>query len=320
MLFIISNSKDETTNYLCAKLQGRVPYLRFDTDFKYEDIELRLSREVDSLCLDGTTITHRDIKNVWFRRPKPLNLEIGEDAGENHHINLEWAAALENFFSSVAKERWMNHPAKNVAASNKIHQLNQACRLGFQVPRFLLTNIPQEAKAFLLSAKSDCVIKPLASGYIERNNGSDSLIYTNKVAAKHHETLELVRKCPVLLQYQVDKKCDVRITVVDHRITAVTLESTKNGIQELDIRRNNMEGVHYSIIELPTSVKTQVKNLLEYYNLRFAAIDMAIDHKGNWWFFEINPNGQWAWLDIVGVSSIWRSFVQSFNDEEQDAG
>lgn len=33
------------------------------------------------------------------------------------------------------------------------------------------------------------------------------------------------------------------------------------------------------------------------YGLRFAAIDLARRTDGGYTFFELNPNGQWAWVE-----------------------
>jgi D-alanine-D-alanine ligase-like ATP-grasp enzyme len=43
---------------------------------------------------------------------------------------------------------------------------------------------------------------------------------------------------------------------------------------------------------------------MKHYGLRFAAIDFVVDVEGQWFFLEINPGGQWAWLDIAGVADI----------------
>jgi glutathione synthase/RimK-type ligase-like ATP-grasp enzyme len=32
-------------------------------------------------------------------------------------------------------------------------------------------------------------------------------------------------------------------------------------------------------------------------NLRFGAIDFILDESGEYVFLEINPNGQWAWIE-----------------------
>jgi glutathione synthase/RimK-type ligase-like ATP-grasp enzyme len=80
-----------------------------------------------------------------------------------------------------------------------------------------------------------------------------------------------------------------------------------------------MDDVVYQQVNLPTEVENGIRKLMEHYRLRFAAIDMAMDQDGRWVFFEINPNGQWAWLDLVGAVTIGSSFVRSFSIHPDEA-
>jgi hypothetical protein len=75
-----------------------------------------------------------------------------------------------------------------------------------------------------------------------------------------------------------------------------------------------MSDVSYRDIMLPEKVEDGVHRLMAHYRLRFAAIDMAVATTGEWYFFEINPNGQWAWLDITAGTHIASSFVKCFSD------
>jgi len=107
---------------------------------------------------------------------------------------------------------------------------------------------------------------------------------------------------------------DVRLTVVDADIHAIELTAKdSDGRQRCDIRRNNMLDVTYHPINLPGVVAAAVRRLVSFYGLRFAAIDMAVGEDGRWYFFEVNPNGQWAWLDLCGEASIYKSFIASFS-------
>ncbi len=74
-----------------------------------------------------------------------------------------------------------------------------------------------------------------------------------------------------------------------------------------------MQGVTYENVSPPACVKAALMQLVRSYHLRFAAIDMIVDKQGAWIFLEINPNGQWAWLDLAGGSQIWRSFATAFS-------
>ena len=76
-----------------------------------------------------------------------------------------------------------------------------------------------------------------------------------------------------------------------------------------------MEGVTYRKVVLPRDVSERIQRLTKHYNLRFAAIDMVVSASGVWYFLEVNPNGQWAWLDLNGVANIAESFVDAFAPE-----
>jgi glutathione synthase/RimK-type ligase-like ATP-grasp enzyme len=140
----------------------------------------------------------------------------------------------------------------------------------------------------------------------------DRLIYTSVVGESDLRHLQDVRRCPTLFQERIQKSADVRITVVGKDIHATTLVGPR--VEDVDIRRNNMEGVRYGRTEIPRRVRNRIRTLVASYNLRFATLDFAITGKGEWIFFEVNPNGQWAWLDLVGGSRIAHSFVREFQD------
>ncbi len=84
------------------------------------------------------------------------------------------------------------------------------------------------------------------------------------------------------------KQRDIRVTVMDNDIHAVSLSGKENGEkQRLDIRRDNMRDVQYELTEMPDDVRRSVIRYHKSYGLRFSAIDMAIDQDGNWILFEI---------------------------------
>jgi len=58
----------------------------------------------------------------------------------------------------------------------------------------------------------------------------------------------------------------------------------------------------YSVIGVPEGLRAAVNDLMYCLRLRFAALDFGVTHDGELVFFEINPNGQWAWLqERVGL-------------------
>jgi hypothetical protein len=316
MLLILSNSKDVTCDYLAPILtRNSVPFFRFDTDISFDHIQFRFESDFPEVLIDGVWRQPSDFKNVWYRRPeRPMSTRI-DDTPDGRYTLSEWAAAFEGFLAHIPLNLWMNHPATNVAASHKIQQLTTASRLGFLIPDTLITQDSNKLHAFFRKHHGKIIAKPLSTGYVDRHDDTpDSLIFTNEVAGDDLQDLQDLALCPTLFQQAIQKQIDVRITIVDDAIHAVELRGLEhNGTQRCDIRRNNMADVEYRAIELPHDIEGLVRSLMQEYQLRYAAIDMAIDLNGKWVFFEINPNGQWAWLDIAGGANIASSFVRSFS-------
>ncbi len=315
MLLILTNSDDATASHLETKLRDRdIRWLRFDTDKSLYDASLSFRKGRPELVVGPYSLTPDKIDHVLYRRPERLKHEAIDDTPEGKFVYGEWAEALEGFLAHIHKPKWMNWPAANVAASHKIEQLSRAEQLGFLVPETLVTSDPNELRSFYEAQRGKIIAKPMAKGYVERaDEGNDSLIYTNRVFEDHLLDLDELPNCPTLFQRFVEKTADVRIAVIDREVHPVALyASDSSGLQRCDIRINNMSDVQYERIELPELEKTNILRLMDYYELRFAAIDMAIGTDGRWYFFEVNPNGQWAWIEEAGATNISDSFVKSF--------
>ena len=314
MLLIFTTRTDATADFLESKItRGGLPYLRFDTDRSVESARITYRELSPLLRIGETEFAPGDFSHVWYRRPERLKHPDMDDSPEGRFVYGEWAEALEGFLAHIPASQWMNHPTHNVGASHKIEQLSTARRLGFIVPETLVTQNPSEASSFFDRLNGEMIVKPMARGYLDRPDGVDSLVYTNRVCAEHLEWLNDLPSCPTLFQQYIAKQTDVRITVVDHDVHAVKLfAQDADGSQRCDIRRNNMDDVTYQAVELPVEVETGIRALMEHYRLRFAAIDMVVGTDGTWYFLEINPNGQWAWLDEAGCTNIAHSFIRSF--------
>lgn len=316
MLLIITNSRDATADYLVQRLhKAGVRVVRFNTDRSLENARLQYDLSGPRLHLYGAWYGHTDFSNVWYRRPERLILPGESDSPESRFILDEWSEALEGFFAHIPRARWMNHPVAEAAASQKLEQLSRACSLGFTIPDTLVTQEPEELRNFFRRHTGRLIAKPMGRGHIERiTPDSDTVIFTNRVREEHLNGCEDLRGCPTLFQEEVRKQSDIRITVVDDAIHAVEMSALDgDGMQRCDIRRDSMQDVAHKKITLPDEVRARVRSLMKSYGLRFAAIDMAVADDGRWVFFEVNPNGQWAWMDLKEVTDIASSFLESFS-------
>ncbi len=199
-----------------------------------------------------------------------------------------------------------------------MRQLTEAVKFGFKVPETVITDSPSDLRAFWEQTDGRVITKPLSVGLIERAaDDVPQLIYTSEVLQTHVDTSDQsLPGCSTLFQRKIEKKLDVRVTVVDSVVQATGLRDTLSPSSRLDIRRNNMNGVKHEAVALPSTMSLRICKLVQSYGLRFAAIDFVVDFADEWYFLEINPNGQWAWQDILGVTDIRSDLLCAFGIDQ----
>lgn len=315
MLLILTNGTDATADYLLPKLsEASILFVRFDTNTALERIAFSFAPGNPLLRIDSKWYGPDDFSNVWYRRPERLLSSRIPDTPEGKCVLDEWSESLEGFFAHIPRSRWMNFPAANALASRKLEQLSKAQQFGLTIPDTIVTQDAETLRAFFSKHNGEVIVKPLGRACVERPDSEvDSIIFTNRVRESDLENLDDLAQCPTFFQQSIRKLSDVRITMVDGKIHTFELTAKDlDGKQRCDIRRNNMSDVAYREIRLPQNVESCLHKLMDHYALRFAAIDMAVADDGQWYFFEVNPNGQWAWLDLCAGAKIYESFCKSF--------
>ncbi|MEU4492648.1 ATP-grasp ribosomal peptide maturase [Streptomyces sp. NPDC023998] len=182
---------------------------------------------------------------------------------------------------------WVNHPLRNAAADYKPAQLAVAQRLGLTVPPTLVTNDPGEAREFI-TAHGQVVYKTLRWTPYERD-GVPVTGWAEPVTAA--EIDDSVCVAPHLFQARVDKVADVRVLVVSRHVFAVRIDS---GL--LDWRKD-YSALSYAVVDLPDRVNKALLAYLDHFGLVSGSFDLALDQAGDYWWLELNPNGQWGWLE-----------------------
>lgn len=313
MLLILTNSLDGTADYLAEVLeQASLPQFRVNTDEVIDNYKISYTPAQLMLESAGRSFSPDDFSNVWYRRPEPLDAGQSYSTPESAYLIEEWSAALEGFLAHIPKIRWMNHPAFNTAASIKLEQLTIARRFGFSIPETLLTQDEAALCDFYKRNHGKILVKPLARGRVVRERlQEETVIFANRVPQDALADLDDLGSTPTLFQVEIDKRCDIRVTIVDDDMHAIELAVT--GHEFCDIRRNNMMNVSYSLSKLTSRIREQLRAMMRHYSLRFAAVDLVIDANNDWYFLEINPNGQWAWLDEAFGGELSKSFLTSFS-------
>jgi glutathione synthase/RimK-type ligase-like ATP-grasp enzyme len=169
--------------------------------------------------------------------------------------------------------------------------------MGFEIPPTLVTNDAEQVRAFAASHGRAIVCKALYEGWVPSPAG-DRVFWTTRLdVAVADEFGELGRE-PNLFQGLVDKSYDVRVTVIGGEAFAVGIDSqSSDAATAVDWRRGDADELDHWVEELPAALSDRCVAMVADYGLAFGAIDLARAADGRWVFFELNPNGQWAWLE-----------------------
>ncbi|MFI6404438.1 ATP-grasp ribosomal peptide maturase [Streptomyces sp. NPDC050548] len=182
---------------------------------------------------------------------------------------------------------WVNHPLRDTAADYKPAQLAVARRLGLTVPATLVTNDPDKARQFT-AAHGPVVAKTLRWTPYERD-GVPMTSWAEPVVTD--EIDDSLRAAPHLFQARVEKVTDLRVLIVGRRVFAVRIDS---GLLDW---RTDYDAHSYAVVDLPERLVNALHGVLDHFGLASGSFDLAVDGDGEFHWLELNPNGQWGWLE-----------------------
>ncbi len=241
------------------------------------------------------------VSSIWNRRPgKPFDFVAqGQrpSMAVQQFASDQWFACLEAV-ELLPDALWVNHPVANARMESKVRQLHQAAEMGFSVPKTLITNRLEDVRAFCAAEGGRLVAKALYSPLIEESN-QDYFVFSNIVTASDLRDEAGIEISPTIFQEVLAPKADYRVTVIGENVFPVRITSD-SPVQPLDWRTRGND-VNYARCELPPDVAELCRTFVKSSKLVFGAIDL-VEHDGRFYFLEINPNGEWGWLEkTVGV-------------------
>lgn len=285
---------------LVKSLDSEARVLLFDPLCGDHYIEISTSKLSHScfIVVEGERIAAESIRSVW-NRWKPGVLSAEEDLQSliaKDFALKEWKTVIRSLTSYLSHARWLNPLAVSELLNCKPHQLRLAQQVGLTVPRTTITNSAAAVgKLFDEVDQGRVIFKSLTPLFLPPNK----LLYTTEITrefASHSQTS--IARCPAIYQELVERRSDLRITVVGRevfvaRIASQTLDEQKD---RLDWRRCQDKEELYSEAEISESLKERLLEFHQRAGLVFAAYDF-LERGNDVIFLECNPGGAWLWLE-----------------------
>lgn len=295
-VLIVTASYDLAPQYVANALEQRgIPYFRFNTDRFPEHITVAYDPKFGLTITDGQQSVSADqVRSVWYRRNVAPDLPDDLEPGTRGFCERESRAFIEGTLGAIKTDRWLSPPQAIWLAEKKPYQLAVAIELGFTLPRTIVTNDPLSVKKF--SRNLQVVAKAVSSGYISYPNGNHA-IFTSSVTEDDLKDLEGLALAPVIFQEKVEKYSDIRVTIVGSEVFAAEILSQRREASKIDWRATDDPNLEHVKHRLPSDLADKCRKLVEKLGIHFGAIDLALTPEGDYAFFEINPNGEWLWIE-----------------------
>lgn len=301
-VLLISNKFDYTTDFVCIELDKRnISYLRLNKDnLSNCNIHFDInSGKLSTIINCKKYIINDNLLSIYYRAPTYFReTYLKQFSTEDQLYNSQWMAFIRNltFFDNA---KWMNNPINTYEAENKLLQLKYAQSVDLKIPHTLVTNNNE----FVIE-NDEYAVKSIDTALFMANK-KEAFFYTNIIKSEEFKKYD-ISLFPLIFQNNLEPKIDYRITIAGEDIFCTKILENNEGVSgDWRKRKNTLQFINSDI---PLTIKEKCFSLMKKFNLNFGGIDL-VKYKDDFFFIEINPTGEWAWLVDSANQKIYKSIV-----------
>lgn len=314
-ILILSNKWDLSVDYVVKILNDKkMSYLRLNTEdliekectFTIPELTYKIKDKQKTFDLTNTS-------SILLRRPgKPFEFSKKENQPSDaikEFVTDQWHAFLTSL-QSFNNILWINNPQKNTFAESKMNQLLLAKKIDLKIPKTCITTSKTDLKDFWKQCNNKIISKALYAPLIKEKS-KEFFIFSNRLEDINNIDEEELSLSPTIFQEEIIRKTDYRVTVIGDTSFCVKITSTTPNTLDW---RTIKEGILYERAELPHEITKKCHDLVRELGLVFGAIDI-VESKEEFYFLEINPSGEWGWLQKNANIPIAETLVEYLSGE-----
>ena len=297
MILILTRAGDSHVEHVAQLLRQRgADVARFDPgDVAATRVALTAGKRMRITTSDGE-LDLADVTVAWLRRPSaPSAAAAITDPAMRRYVALELELMLDGLWEALDCA-WLPGRYTDVRrADHKLAQLALAAALGFTTPPTLITTDARELMAFF--EEHGPLISKLASPAIFWTEPRVAVRFTQLVThADLGYAASMLQYAPMLFQPCIAKELEIRVTVVGERVFAAEIHTQQNARTQIDSRTDFVR-THYDAHTLPPAIEARCRAITARSGLSYATIDLILTPEGDYVFLELNPNGQYLWVE-----------------------
>lgn len=317
-VILITHSKDNgsieaVSEYLNAR---GVEAVRLNTDLFPTEVQIETHQtnigNTSTLVTEtGHTASAEEIQSVWYRRfypgkglPKEMDPQFKNPSIEESKRTL--LGYLDSLSCFKLDDYWqVRH------ASNKEYQLMLARQVGLDLPATLTTNSPNAVRDFFNRYDGNIITK-MQTAFSIWQDDVEQVVFTNKVEESHLDKLDQLNLCPMVFQQHIEKEVELRATVVGNHVFCASINPEIMKGMETDWRKKGTYTLQqWQPFTLPDDITRKLIQLATKLNLNYGAADLILTPQGEFKFLEINPCGEFYWMDIYQKLGISQAIAQN---------
>jgi hypothetical protein len=258
-----------------------------------------------------------DCNVVWFRKPIILEPEqLPVDTKSRKYVHGAYKRTANAIYALMRDKYWVSDPWAIIRANNKLLQQEIAAQFGLKIPDTIVTNSSKDAKDFLVKHKK-VIVKPLGAETVNEN-GREKAFYATQISVDDQVDFSGLQLAPSIFQQSLTGLLDVRVTVVGNNVYACEIHKKGHLENDPDWRKgilsSDLEYRNHS--SFPKTIADSCISIVKALNLKYGAFDFMLDREGNYWFLEVNPNGQWGFVELEAKIPISEGFAELFTDRK----
>lgn len=294
--------------------------IRFNTDQYPTDVMMAAQYSDDKrflkLIVDGKSHDLNEVDAIWYRR---LNLgdRIPRDL-EKQMLTASIEETKRTFIGMLdSLGKFTLDPYQKVRYSgNKQLQIQIAAALGIAIPQTIFTNDAKEVLEFSKQV-SGPVITKMQHSFAIYEQGEENVVFTNVIGEEELNNLEGLELCPMTFQEKVEKKVELRITIVGDKVFTAAIDPNTSERAQTDWRRDGNNMIHDWVkYELPQEISEKLLKLMDRLGLNYGAIDVIVTPDDRYVFLEVNPSGEFFWLDWLFEGQISEAIADVLSNKD----
>lgn len=264
---------------------------------EHQQVSFSISDDEVNLTFSGENTALKENDVIWLRRTPQITLPDEIHEADVYVARSEWLIfqrSLKRIISQTCSHV-INKGEEESGIGLKPVQLKLAKKCGFHIPITLISNDPHKIKQFLANHER-VIYKTFIGPAWENEKGVSN--FSNAEILSIDGLEKETELSPGIFQVYVEKKYEVRLVVMGKSQFAFKIDSQTDETSKFDWRQRPKYTT--GIIEkmdIPRYIQQTLHDFMKRANIVFGSFDFIVTPNDEWVFLEINPQGQFLWLE-----------------------